>query len=53
MAPETIETLKRAGYPLFLWAPNTEDDIRSSLQKNPYGVISDEPILTKRLRDAL
>jgi glycerophosphoryl diester phosphodiesterase len=47
----TIGTLLRKGYPIFLWTPEEEADLRWSLAKNPYGVISDEPQLAKRLRD--
>ena len=50
---KTIDRLLHVGYPIFLWTPNTGEDIRWVLQKQPYGVISDEPPLAKDLRDSL
>ncbi len=47
----TIGTLLRRGYPIFLWTPEEERDLRWALAKRPYGVISDEPQLAKQLRD--
>lgn len=49
----TIARVQAAGYPIFLWTPDTEAEIQSALAHNPYGVISDEPLVTKKLRDAL
>jgi glycerophosphoryl diester phosphodiesterase len=39
------------GWPVFIWTVNTEPDIRAALARHPYGVISDEPIRAKQLRD--
>jgi len=49
----TIGTLLRKGYPIFLWTPEEEGELRWSLAKRPYGIISDEPQLAKQLRDSL
>jgi glycerophosphoryl diester phosphodiesterase len=49
----TIDTLVEKGYPIFLWTPETEEDLRWSLRKKPYGVISDEPQLATKLRDSM
>jgi glycerophosphoryl diester phosphodiesterase len=52
VAESTIDKLLAAGQPIFLWTPETEADLRRALAKKPYGIISDEPALAKRLRDA-
>jgi glycerophosphoryl diester phosphodiesterase len=39
------------GWPVFIWTPDNENDIQRALTKNPYGVISDQPLLAKKLRD--
>jgi glycerophosphoryl diester phosphodiesterase len=39
------------GWPAFIWTPDDEASIRRALGKRPYGVISDEPVLARRLRD--
>jgi glycerophosphoryl diester phosphodiesterase len=46
-----IDRLIAKGWPVFLWTPDNERDIRGALAKRPYGVISDRPILAKQLRD--
>lgn len=38
----TVDRLLERGWPIFLWTPNTEVEIKSALQKKPYGLISDE-----------
>ena len=48
----TINKLIKKGYPIFLWAPNNESDINYDLDKKPYGIITDEPLLGKELRDS-
>lgn len=47
----TIKTLLDKNYPIFLWSPNNESDIEYNLNKKPYGVITDEPLLGKWLRE--
>jgi glycerophosphoryl diester phosphodiesterase len=46
-----INRLIAKGWPVFIWTPDNESDIRRALTKNPYGVISDQPVLAKQLRD--
>ncbi len=53
VAERTIDTLLKAGHPIFLWTPESEEDLRRTLAKKPYGVISDEPQLAKKLRDGM
>jgi len=36
---------------VFIWTPDEEADLRRALAKRPYGVISDQPIRAKALRD--
>lgn len=48
---KTIDTLLKKGWPIYLWTPNNESDINWALDKKPYGVITDEPLLGKELRD--
>jgi glycerophosphoryl diester phosphodiesterase len=50
--PRTIGGLLDAGYPIFLWTPEEERDLRWALAQRPYGVISDEPQFAQRLRDS-
>jgi glycerophosphoryl diester phosphodiesterase len=45
-----IDRLIRKGWPTFIWTPSTEADLRRALARRPYGVISDQPILARRLR---
>jgi len=47
---KTIDAVMDLGYPIFLWTPNQEDLILKALNKKPFGVITDEPILTKSLK---
>jgi len=48
---DTINRLIKKEYPLFLWTPDNESDINYSLDKKPYGIITDEPLLARRVRD--
>lgn len=48
---KTIDTLIKKGYPIFLWTIDDETRLEWALDKKPYGIISDEPIVTKQLRD--
>jgi glycerophosphoryl diester phosphodiesterase len=45
VSEDTIETLIEKGYQIFLWTPNTKSEIMKNLDKNPFGIISDEPFL--------
>lgn len=48
---EVTERLIAKGWPVFIWTVDEEDDIRAALALRPYGVISDQPIRAKQLRD--
>jgi glycerophosphoryl diester phosphodiesterase len=45
-----IDRLIGKGWPVFIWTPDTDTDIRRALAKRPYGVISAQPILARQLR---
>lgn len=45
-----IDRLIAKGWPAFIWTPDDEASIRRALEKRPYGVISDEPVLARQLR---
>lgn len=51
--PDTIDTLLAKGWPIFLWTPDAEEDLRAAVAKNPYGVISDEPQRLKGIIESL
>jgi len=46
-----IDRLIAKGWPAFIWTPDEEADLRRALAKKPYGVISDQPLRAKRMRD--
>jgi glycerophosphoryl diester phosphodiesterase len=46
-----VDRLIAKGWPVFIWTPDEEPDIRRALAKRPYGVISDQPLRAKQLRD--
>jgi glycerophosphoryl diester phosphodiesterase len=46
-----IDRLIAKGWPVFIWTPDEEADLRRAFAKRPYGVISDQPIRAKRIRD--
>jgi glycerophosphoryl diester phosphodiesterase len=47
----TIESLMQKGYPVFLWPVNDEAEIAWALAKRPYGLVSDEPVTARAMRD--
>lgn len=49
----TVDRLLAKGWPIFLWTPNDSARISWALAKRPFGVISDEGLLAKRLRDGM
>lgn len=50
--PATVtDRLIAKGWPVFIWTVNEDSDIRAALARRPYGVISDQPIHAKQLRD--
>ena len=46
-----IDRLIAKGWPSFIWTTNDEEDIRFALSKEPFGIISDRPLLTREIRD--
>ncbi len=44
------DRLMAKGWPAFIWTPDEERDIRRALAKQPYGIISDQPIRARQLR---
>ena len=46
-----IDRLVAKGWPVFIWTPDDEADLVHAFSKRPYGVISDQPIRAKQLRD--
>jgi glycerophosphoryl diester phosphodiesterase len=49
--PAVVDRLLAKGWPAFIWTPDEERDIRRALAMRPYGVISNQPIRAKQLRD--
>ncbi|HEY5940058.1 MAG TPA: glycerophosphodiester phosphodiesterase family protein [Gemmatimonadales bacterium] len=47
---KVTDRLIAKGWPVFIWTPDEEGDIRRALAKRPYGVISDQPIRAKQVR---
>jgi hypothetical protein len=47
----TIESLMQKGYPVFLWPVNDEAEIAWALATRPYGLVSDEPVTARAMRD--
>ena len=48
---DVIERLIAKGWPVFIWTPDEEDDLRRAFAWKPYGVISDQPLRARRIRD--
>lgn len=49
--PAVIDRLIAKGWPVFIWTIDDERDIRHALARRPYGVISDQPLRARQLRD--
>jgi len=49
--PTVTQRLIQKGWPVFIWTVNEERDIRLALAQRPYGVISDQPLRARKLRD--
>ncbi len=43
---QTVRDLQAKGHPVMLWPPNTEAQIHQSIARNPWGIITDEPLIT-------
>ena len=48
---KVITRLIAKGWPVFIWTIDEEPDIRAALAKRPYGIISDQPLRARQLRD--
>jgi glycerophosphoryl diester phosphodiesterase len=46
-----IDRLIAKGWPAFIWTPDEEADLHRAFAKQPYGVISDQPLRARRIRD--
>ena len=49
--PAVTARLIAKGWPVFIWTPDDDPAIRRALAKHPYGVISDQPLRARALRD--
>ena len=52
VSEEVIENLIKEGWPVFLWPLNTRESVEWGISKEPFGVVTDEPILAKEIYDA-
>jgi len=52
VSEEIIDRLMKEGWPVFLWPLNTKESIEWGISKGAFGIVTDEPILTKELYDA-
>jgi glycerophosphoryl diester phosphodiesterase len=48
---DVVERLIAKGWPVFIWTPDEEGDLRRAFAWRPYGVISDQPLRAKSIRD--
>jgi glycerophosphoryl diester phosphodiesterase len=46
-----VDRLIAKGWLAFIWTPDEEAGLRRAFAKRPYGVISDQPLRAKRIRD--
>jgi glycerophosphoryl diester phosphodiesterase len=46
-----IGRLIAKGWPAFIWTPDEAADMRRAFAKKPYGVITDQPLRARRIRD--
>jgi glycerophosphoryl diester phosphodiesterase len=53
VAESTIDRLLDKGWPIFLWTPNDDAGLRRALGKRPFGLMSDEVVRARQLRDSL
>jgi glycerophosphoryl diester phosphodiesterase len=38
------------GWPAFIWTIDEEPDLRAAFSRQPYGVISDQPVRARQVR---
>ena len=48
---DVVERLIAKGWPAFIWTPDEEADLHRAFAWKPYGVISDQPLRARRVRD--
>ncbi len=48
--PKTIDRLLARGWPAFIWTIDDEADLKAAFARQPYGIISDQPVRAKALR---
>jgi glycerophosphoryl diester phosphodiesterase len=48
--PKVIDGLIAKGWPAFIWTIDEEPDLRAALSRQPYGVISDQPLRARQVR---
>jgi glycerophosphoryl diester phosphodiesterase len=53
VAESTIDRLLEKGWPIFLWTPNDDAGIVRVLNKRPFGMMSDQAVRARQLRDSL
>lgn len=51
VAPAVVDRLIGKGWPVFIWTIDEEAGIRAALLKHPFGIISDQPLRARQLRD--
>ena len=44
VAEQTIQNLLELGWPIILWAPDSDVELEAAFQKAPYGISTNEPI---------
>jgi glycerophosphoryl diester phosphodiesterase len=49
--PDVTSRLIAKGWPVFIWTPDEDADLRRAFARKPYGVISDQPLRARRIRD--
>ena len=53
VSSKTIKSLLYKGHPVVLWTPNTEKEIKDSFNKDPYAIITDNPLYAMKIRGEL
>jgi glycerophosphoryl diester phosphodiesterase len=52
VSKKTLDTLQGKGWPIFLWPLNTTESITWGIERSPFGIVTDEPLLTKELYES-
>ena len=48
---QTIKNLLDVGWPIFLWPPDSDDELDAAFRKAPYGIITNEPLKAIQWRE--